>query len=60
MLIVGESKNDAGEDWPVPRTKPAWAALDVWASRFPNCKPNDFVFPPCENGNVDHSKPIRN
>ena len=60
VLKVGESKTEAGKGRPVPLTQPAWAALDVWASRSPDRKPEHFVFPACENGQVDPQRPIVN
>jgi integrase len=60
VLVVGQTKTEAGSGRPVPLTEPAWAALDMWASRFPNRKPDDFVFPACETGHVDPSRPIAN
>jgi integrase len=58
VLVVGESKTAAGSGRPVPLTQPAWAALDFWASRFPNRRPEHFVFPACENGQIDPERPI--
>lgn len=60
VLVVGRTKTEAGSGRPVPLTEPAWAALDMWASRFPNRSPDDFVFPACENGHVDPTRPIAN
>ena len=60
VLKVGESKSEAGKGRPVPLTQPAWAALDVWTSRFPERKPERFVFPACENGHIDPERPIAN
>jgi len=60
VLVVGESKTEAGRGRAVPLTQPAWAALDLWASRFPNAKPEHFVFPACERGHVDANRPIAN
>ncbi len=60
FLRVGESKTEAGRGRPIPLTQSAWMALDVWASRFPNRKPEHFVFPACENGHVDLNRPIAN
>jgi integrase len=60
VLVVAESKTDAGTGRFVPLNGPAWAALDMWSSRFPGRKHEDFVFPACENGVVDPSKCIRN
>jgi integrase len=60
VLRVGESKTAAGKGRPIPLTQPAWAALDMWASRFPDRKPEYFVFPACENGRIDSQRPIAN
>ena len=57
---TGESKTEAGKGRPVPLTQPAWAALDVWASRFPDRKPEHFVFPACENGYLNPERPVAN
>jgi integrase len=58
VLKVGESKTEAGKGRPVPLTQPAWAALDVWASRSPNRRVEHFVFPAWENGHIDPERPI--
>jgi hypothetical protein len=34
------------------------AVLDLWASRFPNVKPEHFVFAACETGQIDAEQPI--
>jgi integrase len=60
VLRVGESETEAGKGRPVPLTQPAWAALDMWASRFPDRKPEHFVLPACENGRIDAQRPIAN
>jgi integrase len=60
VLVVGQTKTEAGSGRPVPLTNPACTALDMWASRFPNRKPDDFVFPSCENGYIQPSRPIAN
>ena len=60
VLVVGRTKTEAGSGRPVPLTDPASAALDMWASRFPSRKPDDYVFPACENGHVDPARPIAN
>ena len=60
VLVVGESKTEAGTGRPVPLIQPAWAALDVWASRFPNRKPEHYVFPACETGQINPGRPIAN
>jgi len=60
VLVVGEAKTEAGSGRPVPLTEPAWTALDMWASRFPNRKLDDFAFPACETGHIDASRAIAN
>jgi integrase len=60
VLTVAESKTEAGRGRPVPLTQHAWAALDLWASRFPDRKLEQFVFPACENGHTDPERPIAN
>jgi len=60
VLRVGESKTEAGKGRPIPLTQPAWAALDIWASRFPDRRLDHFVFPACENGHVVRERPIAN
>lgn len=60
VLKVAESKTEAGKGRPIPLTHPAWAAMDVWASRFPDRNPEHFVFPACENGHLDLHRPIAN
>lgn len=60
VLRVAESKTSAGEGRPIPLTQPAWAALSLWASKFPARGPEHFVFPACENGKIDADHAIRN
>jgi integrase len=60
VLRVGESKTEAGKGRPIPLTQPAWAALDIWASRFPDRKLEHFVLPACENGHLVPERPIAN
>jgi len=60
VLRVGESKTEAGKGRPIPLTQPAWASLDMWASRFPDRKLDHFVFPACENGRIDPERSIAN
>jgi integrase len=60
ILRVAESKTEAGRGRPIPLTQPAWAVLEMWASRFPNRMPEHFVFPTCENGRINPERPIAN
>jgi integrase len=58
VLKVGKSKTENGTDRPIPLTQPAWAALELWASRFSDRQPEHFVFPSCENGKIDLAQPV--
>ena len=60
VLHVAESKTRAGEGRPLPLTQHAWAALHHWAGRFPGRRSEHFVFPACENGQVDPTRGIAN
>ena len=60
VLRVAESKTKSGVGRPIPLTPPAWAALRYWADRFPERRPEHFVFPACENGQVDPTRGIAN
>jgi len=60
VLVVGKSKTKAGSVRPLPLTRPPWAVLDMWASRFLNRKPSDFIFPACENERIDPASDISN
>jgi hypothetical protein len=60
VLRVAESKTKSGVGRPIPLTPPAWAALRHWADRFQERRPEHFVFPACENGQVDPSRGIVN
>jgi integrase len=60
VLRVAESKTKAGEGRPIPFTQPARAALQFWAGKFPKRRTEDFVFPACENGQVDLTRGIAN
>ena len=56
-LTVGKSKTKAGSGRPIPLNPPAYAALVRWAGRFPESKPEHFVFPACEDARIDTAKP---
>jgi integrase len=58
VLIVGKTKTAAGTGRCVPLNQPTWAALDGWAARFPDRQPEHFVFPACENGQVNPATSI--
>ena len=58
-LTVGRSKTEAGTGRLITLNLPAFEALVRWASRFPGAKPADFVFPWCENRQVDPARPTK-
>lgn len=44
-LRVGTSKTEHGEGRVIPLSKRVGTVLEFWTERFPNRKPNEFVFP---------------
>jgi integrase len=44
-VIVGQSKTEAGSGRAVPLTRRAAVALTLWLARFPQAKPDSYVFP---------------
>jgi len=44
-IIVGRSKSEAGEGRAIPLTRRARAALTLWLARFPDARPESYVFP---------------
>jgi integrase len=44
-LRVGASKTEHGEDRVIPLNIRVRTVLEFWSERFPNRKPNEFVFP---------------
>jgi integrase len=59
ILIVGRSKTDAGTDRLITLNPPALEALVRWASQFPGAQPDHFVFPWCENRQIDPTRPTK-
>jgi integrase len=73
-LRVGRSKTEHGEGRVIPLSKRVRTVLEFWAERFPNRKPNEFVFPSERYGGkgkddafgfagsiayaLDHTKPV--
>jgi integrase len=64
VIVVGESKTDAGEGRTVPLSKRAFETLRLWAAQFPARKLNHYVFPSEKYGqggkvyDIDVTKPI--
>jgi integrase len=59
FLIVGHSKTDAGTNRLITLNPPALQALVRWASLFKGAEPNHFVFPWCENRQIDPTRPTK-
>lgn len=58
-LIVGKSKTEAGTGRLITVNPPAFEALVRWAGRFPETKPEHYVFPWCENRHVETTRPTK-
>jgi integrase len=56
-LTVGRTKTEGGSGRVIPLNSVAYAAAVRWASRFPEAKPDDYVFPACEHARLDCPKP---
>lgn len=44
-FTVGKAKTKGGKGRIIPLNKPAMEAFTAWKARWPNAKPNDFIFP---------------
>src|SRR6516225_7643748 len=60
LLQVAESKTKSGLGRPIPLTPPALAAVRYWTDRFPERRPDHFVYPACENEYIDPTRSIAN
>ena len=58
-VTVGQSKTAAGTGRLIPLNSPAWDVLVKWTGRFPNAQPDHFVFPGCENREIDPTHPAK-
>jgi len=56
-LTVGKRKTKEGSGRLIPLNAPAYAALVKWAGRFPNAKPEDYLFPACQDARLDCPRP---
>jgi integrase len=56
-VTVGVSKTAAGTGRLIPLNSNAFETLGHWAKRFPNAKPEHYVFPSCEHARVDPTRP---
>jgi integrase len=57
VLTVGKSKTEAGTGRLIPLNSAAVRALADWGSKFPNRKPEHYIFPWCESRHVDPTRP---
>lgn len=63
-LVVGASKTEAGAGRRIPLSQRAEATLETWAARFPDRKPEHYVFPTERYGatgkpyNIDPTVPM--
>jgi integrase len=57
ILTVGRTKTEGGSGRTIPLNTVAYAALVRWASRFPEAKPEDYVFPACEAAGIEREHP---
>lgn len=58
-LTVGRSKTEAGAGRLIPLNASAFEALVRWASRFPSAELEQYVFPWCENRQIDATRPTK-
>jgi len=59
-LTVGRSKTEGSSGRVVPLNNLAHAALVRWAGRFPESRPEHYVFPAGESASLEHDHPIAN
>jgi integrase len=56
-LTVGKSKTEAGTGRLIHLNASAVRALADWLGRFQGCQPSHYVFPRCENKQIDPTRP---
>jgi integrase len=56
-LTVGRTKTEGGSGRLIPLNSVAYAALVRWAGRFPETKPENYVFPSCEAAGIEREDP---
>jgi len=59
-LTVGQTKTEGGSGRVIPLNSVAYAALVRWTGRFPGAKPEEYVFPACEDARLDCDRPDMN
>lgn len=58
-LTVGKSKTEAGKGRVIPLNSDAFKAMLEWQGRFPESKPEHYVFPFCEHNHIDPTRPTK-
>jgi integrase len=56
-LTVGHTKTEGGSGRVIPLNSVAYKAVVRWASRFPEAKREEYLFPACEDARLDCPKP---
>jgi integrase len=56
-VTVGRTKTEDGSGRLIPLNPQAYGVLVKWASRFPESKPEGYVFPTCEDARIDTENP---
>ena len=56
-LTVGHTKTEGGSGRVIPLNSVAHKTVVRWVSRFPEAKPDDYLFPACEDARLDCPKP---
>lgn len=56
-LTVGRTKTEGGSGRVIPLNSLSYAALVHWAGRTPTAKPEEYVFPACEDARLDCEHP---
>jgi integrase len=56
-LTVGRTKTEGGSGRVIPLNSTVYSALVRWAGRFPTAKPEEYIFPACEDARIDCMKP---
>jgi integrase len=56
-LVVGKSKTEGSSGRLLPLNPLAFASLIKWAGRFPESKPEHYVFPACEAAGIEREHP---
>jgi integrase len=56
-LTVGHTKTEGGSGRVIPLNSTVYTALVRWAGRFPMARPEEYIFPACEDARIDCKKP---